>query len=315
LPQSTRTGAAQPATDFEIPPGTHPLESQIEMSQTTNWEIHGAESQTIFGTAYLPDDAPLGCALIAHGFKGYKDFRMIPAFARGLCQAGFVAHAFNFSHSGMTANPDTFERPDLFELDTWNKQIFDIQCVVEAISAGRLAGTGLPYVLLGHSRGGVSAILFAGRQNADSQLPRPAGVITAGSPDNACGMSDSDKNELRDRGYLESPSARTGQILRVGSPWLKEQEADRDAHDVLGNVRKITCPMLVVHGENDETIDVSSAASIAGVAANAQVARISSCNHVFNAPNPPPLDVREIPALHQATERIVQFSRECCRAG
>ena len=60
------------------------------MSQTDEWEIRGANSQTIFGTTYTPDGPPAGCAIIAHGFKGYKDFRMIPAFARGLCRAGFV---------------------------------------------------------------------------------------------------------------------------------------------------------------------------------------------------------------------------------
>ncbi len=286
-----------------------------KMSHTNDWEIRGAESQPIFGTAYEPDDAPVGCAIVAHGFKGYKDFRMIPAFARELCRAGLVVHAFNFSHSGMAANPDTFERPDLFELDTWNKQVFDIQCIVEAIARGRLAGTGLPYVLLGHSRGGVSAIFFAGRQTAGSQLPKPAGIITAGSPDRACGLSDGEKDQLRDRGYLESPSARTGQILRIGLPWLTEQEADRDAHDVLGNVRRIECPILVVHGEDDETISVESAVSIAGAATNARVARIENCNHVFNAPNPPPANAREIPALGQAIDEIVKFSRDCCRAG
>jgi alpha-beta hydrolase superfamily lysophospholipase len=239
---------------------------------------------------------------------------MIPAFAGALCRAGLVTHAFNFSHSGMTNNPNTFERPDLFELDTWNKQVFDIGCVVEAIARGQLAGTGLPYVLLGHSRGGVSVILFAGRQTAGSQLPKPAGLITAGSPDHACGMSDSEKDELRDKRYLESPSARTGQILRIGLQWLTEQEADRDAHHMLDNVRKIECPILVVHGENDETVNVNSAVSIAGAAANAHVARIKNCNHVFNAPNPPPPDVREIPALGQAIDEIVKFSRDCCGA-
>jgi len=284
------------------------------MSQTTDWEIRGAESQTIFGTAYKPDEAPIGCVIVAHGFKGYKDFRMIPAIAAGLCRAGFVAHAFNFSHSGMTANPNTFERPDLFELDTWNKQVFDIQCIVEAIARGQLAGTGLPYVLLGHSRGGVSATLFAGRQTAASQLPKPAGVVTAGSPDFACGMSDTEKEELRAKRYLESPSARTGQILRIGLQWLTEQEADRDAHNVLDNVRKIECPLLVVHGENDETVNVGSAVSIADAAANARVARIKNCNHVFNAPNPPPPDVREIPELAQAIDEIVKFSRDCCQS-
>lgn len=284
------------------------------MSQTTDWEIRGAESQMIFGTAYTPDDAPIGCAIVAHGFKGYKDFRMIPAFAAELCRAGLVAHAFNFSHSGMTANPDTFERPDLFELDTWNKQVFDIQCIVEAIVGGQLAGTELPYVLLGHSRGGVSAILFAGRKTSGSQLPKPAGVITAGSPNFACSMSDAEKDELRRTGYLVSPSARTGQILRVGSQWLTEQEAKPDAHNVLDNVRKIECPLLVVHGEDDETINVASAVSIADAAANARIVRIKNCNHVFNAPNPPPPDVREIPELAQAIDEIVRFSRTCCEA-
>ena len=199
----------------------------------------------------------------------------------------------------------------MFQLDTWNKQVFDIQCIVEAIARGQLAGTGLPYVLLGHSRGGVSAILFAGRQTAGSQPPKPAGVITAGSPDRACGMSDSEKDELRARGYLESPSARTGQVLRIGLQWLTEQEADRDAHNVLDNVRKIECPILVVHGENDETINVQSAVSIADAATNVHVARIKNCNHVFNAPNPPPSNIREIPELRQAIDEIVKFSRDC----
>ena len=279
-----------------------------------DWKIRGAESQTIFGTAYRPHAAPVGCAIVAHGFKGYKDFRMIPPIATGLSQAGFVAHAFNFSHSGMSDNPDSFERPDLFQQDTWNKQVFDIVCILEAIASGELAGTGLPYVLVGHSRGGVSAILFAGRQTAGSPVPRPAGVITAGTPDCACSLSESEKDQLRELGYLESPSARTGQRLRVGLPWLTEQEAAPDAHDVLANVAKIEAPILAIHGENDETVDLSNAESIAAAAKNAWVARVKNCNHVLNTPNPPPTDFRQVPELSQAIDEIVKFSRDCCTA-
>jgi pimeloyl-ACP methyl ester carboxylesterase len=160
----------------------------------------------------------------------------------------------------------------------------------------------------------VSAILFAGRQTAGSQLPKPAGIITAGSPDRACNLSEREKDQLRDKGFLESPSARTGQILRIGLPWLTEQEADREAHDVLSNVGKIECPLLVIHGENDETVNIESAASIANAAAHARIVRIKNCDHVFNTPNPPPLDVREIPELSQAIDEIVKFSRDCCVA-
>ena len=214
----------------------------------------------------------------------------------------------------MTAKSDTFERPDLFERDTWNKQVFDVECVVQAIASGGLKGTGLPYVLLGHSRGGVTAIFFAARQAAELRLPQPAGVITAGSPDHACGLSEREKHTVRDTGYLESPSSRTGQNLRIGLTWLAEQEADPDAHDVLGSLRKIEIPILVVHGENDATINVDSAAAIAGAAANARVVRITNCNHVFNTPNPPPHDFFDIPELARAVDEIVKFSRDCCVA-
>jgi pimeloyl-ACP methyl ester carboxylesterase len=214
----------------------------------------------------------------------------------------------------MTANPDTFERPELFERDTWNKQVLDIQCIVEAVGRRQLAGNGLPYVLLGHSRGGVAALLFAGRQAAGSHLPKPSGVVTAGAPDDACGLSDHDKAELRARGYLESPSARTGQILRVGLPWLAEQEADLGGHDVLKQTRNIECPILVVHGENDETINIAGADSIAKAAANARIVKIKNCSHVFNTPNPPPADIGQVPELEQAVGAIVSFALACTRS-
>ncbi len=284
------------------------------MTRLHDWEIGGAEKQPIFGTAYLPPEDPIGCAIIAHGFKGYKDFRMIPPIARELCAAGLVAHTFNFSHSGVTENADTFERPDLFELDTWNKQVFDIRCIVESISNGMLAGQGMPYVLVGHSRGGVTAILFAGRRAGSSLLPKPAGIITAGSPDHACGLSESQKNELRTSGWLESPSARTGQTLRVGIAWLTEQESDASGHDVLENASKVECPMLVVHGETDATVDVECSTSIAAAATNARVVRIGRANHVFNAPNPAPTDVGAIAELSQLTREITRFAVRCCTA-
>ena len=53
--------------------------------------------------------------LIAHGFKGYKDYGMFPRLARVAAETGFVAHRFNFSHSGMTDRIATFEHPDLFD--------------------------------------------------------------------------------------------------------------------------------------------------------------------------------------------------------
>ena len=120
------------------------------MSIYEQWTIPGADGEAILGNVQLPDGDARGVVVIAHGFKGYKDYGMFPRIAQTAAAAGFIAHRFNFSHSGMTNNTDTFERPDLFERDTWNKQVFDCRAVVEAISNGRLAGGGLPYLLFEH---------------------------------------------------------------------------------------------------------------------------------------------------------------------
>jgi uncharacterized protein len=88
--------------------------------QVLDWTIPGAENQPIYGTTHLPDGShgsPRSVVIIAHGFKGYKDYGMFPRIAHQCAEAGLVAHRFNFSHSGMTNHIDTFERPDLFERD------------------------------------------------------------------------------------------------------------------------------------------------------------------------------------------------------
>ena len=77
--------------------------------------MEGYDGGSIIGSAHLPEGRPRGVAVVAHGFKGYKDYGMFPRIAAALADRGLIAHRFNFSHSGMTNAIATFERPDLFE--------------------------------------------------------------------------------------------------------------------------------------------------------------------------------------------------------
>ena len=105
----------------------------------------------------------------------HSDYGMFPLMAETLSRAGMVAHRFNFSCSGMTNAFETFARSDLFERDTWNQQVGDARRVIGAVASGEIAGRGLPMVLIGHSRGGVTAILTAGRHAGELDL---AGAVT-----------------------------------------------------------------------------------------------------------------------------------------
>jgi dienelactone hydrolase len=286
------------------------------MTKQTPWQLEGppeSERRPIIGDCHEPDGDPLGVVLVAHGFKGYKDYGMFPRIAETLASAGFLAHRFNFSHSGMTNDIETFERPDLFERDTWGRQVADYRRVIEALAIGELAGAGLPFVMFGHSRGGATALLTAGRLAGAASAPQPAGIVTAAAP-GTCNPLDADQQALmRQAGYLESPSSRTGQVLRIGLAWLMEQIDDPEAHDIPTMTARTRCPILVVHGADDPTVPAGAADDIkAAAGGRATVLVIPDCDHVFNTPNPLAPDA---PASDQLTEMLdatVEFATSMC---
>jgi len=287
------------------------------MTDVTSWTIEGADGEPIPGDTHRPAGDAAGVIVIAHGFKGYKDYGMFPRVAARLAEAGFLAHRFNFSHSGMTNNIETFERPDLFERDTWNRQVDDLKAVVNAIHDGRIEGSGHPFILFGHSRGGATVLLAAGRAANDASFPAPAGIATAAAPDTLNRLSDDEERQLMERGYLESPSSRTGQILRIGREWLEEMRADPKGHDLANLVPRITAPILIIHGENDPTVPVECAERLAVMASSAvKIVRIGGehADHVFNTPNPLPDDQPEGPELARLISELTDFARDCCGA-
>ena len=274
-----------------------------------SWSIPGANGAAILGNTHHPPPAiqPRGVILIAHGFKGYKDYGMFPRIAAECADAGFLAHRFNFSHSGMTNDIARFERPDLFERDTWNKQAFDLRAVIDGAYRGEIHGQGLPHVLFGHSRGGVSALLTAGRFARDSAFPQPAAVITAAAPSDSNFLSSEEAAALLKDGFLESPSSRTGQRLRIGRAFLQEQLDDPASHDLLRLVRQIDCPILIIHGEADPTVPVACADAIASAAKRPTIDRIPDADHVFNTPNPMPTDSKPSQQLQALLDAMRHF--------
>jgi alpha-beta hydrolase superfamily lysophospholipase len=285
------------------------------MTTVTSWTIPGALGETILGDAHVPPD-PIGVMLIAHGFKGYKDYGMFPFLAARAAEAGFIAHRFNFSHSGMTGRVETFERPDLFERDTWNRQVEDLRAVVDAIGQGTLAGGDLPLVLFGHSRGGVAVLLAAGRAAGDPDRVLPAAVITAAAPSCCNTLAPDEADRLLAEAFIESPSARTGQALRVGRAYLQEQIEDPAGHDLPAIVARLRCPLLVVHGTDDPTVPATCAGDLtAARGAPGTEVLVAGADHVFNTPNPMPADAAPGDALRALTDAMLPFAREACRAG
>ena len=278
---------------------------------TTDWTIPGADGEAIHGTAHpCLKGAPRACVLMAHGFKGYKDYGFIPLLTGALANTlPVVAHRFNFSHSGMNEDVSTFGRPDLFEKDTWGRQVFDLGACLDAAASGGLPATppGLPVALLGHSRGGVTCLLTASDRFVGDKPNTPACVVTMAAPSRANSLSEAEREAMRERGAIETVSSRTGQTLRIGRAWLDEQLDNPYEFDVLAACTAIGCPVLAVHGEADPTVLPGAAMMIADTCPDGEAYLILDADHVFNTPNPADPHAQNSPQLTELIGVVSSF--------
>ncbi|QDU34212.1 Alpha/beta hydrolase family protein [Poriferisphaera corsica] len=288
------------------------------MPEVLEWTLEGADGEVIIGNTHLPmTDEPLGVLILCHGFKGYKDYGFMPRLAMEGAETGFVVHRFNFSHSGMTNKIETFERADLFEKDTWGKQIDDLKTVIGAVECGDLEGMGLPLVVFGHSRGGMTATLTVSEilnEDVDELGRSICGLITGAAPSYACFLSVGELEEIRTNGKVLSPSGRTGEDLYVGLGWLEEIEAEAKRFDPIRAMRKMRCPVCILHGTEDNTVPMKCAHELAdGAGERAMRVIIPKADHVFCSPNP--LGENDaIPAItHTFISDVVKFAENCVR--
>lgn len=283
-------------------------------TNVTPWTLHGAHDELIRGDAHPPRAGePEAVAIVAHGFKGYKDYGFIPVLTTQLAaRLPLVAHRFNFSHSGIGEDPATFQRPDLFERDTWSKQGFDLRCVMRAAASGELPHTpsDLPIILIGHSRGGVACLLSAGRAFRDGAWLTPSAVIAMSAPDSTLNLTEPEQETLRREGRLETVSGRTGQTLHLGREWLDEQLAAPADHDVLALSAHIRCPVLAIHGQDDPTVSADCARRIAEACSKGAHAILPGGDHVFNTPNPADLDTPMSEQLAGLVDAVEGFIRD-----
>lgn len=271
-----------------------------------NWTLTGAAGEIILGNTHLPATTPRAAAIIVHGFLGYKDYGFFPTIADTLANHGIAAHRFNLSHSGMTEETDTFARPDLFAKNTWNKQVEDIERMIHALDRKELVGPAIPVVLIGHSRGGVASLLCAGRRAVAAMKPMDA-IVTIAAPDTTARLSDEQRSILNEQGHLEVTSGRTGQTLRIDRAFWDEQDAEPEAHDLLGLASNIPSPTLVIHGTDDPTVPSDCAKRIAETIPKARLMLIEGGNHVLNTPNPFAVGSEPSPQLAEALDGIVNF--------
>lgn len=234
--------------------------------------------------------------VICHGFKGFKDWGFFPHAAGRLARAGFTVVSFNTSGSGVGEDGESFD-----ELERWGHQTFtgdlaDLSTVVDYA-----AEQGAPSVgLLGHSRGGGTAVLHAARDRRVTSLATWAAVSTFGrwSPD--------DLTRWRRDGRLDVVNLRTGQVLPMFRDALDDLEANPHRLDLLAASARIAVPWLIVHGTQDESVPLEDGLALerASRSPRTQMLRIEGGSHTFGVRHP---WAGSTPAFDRVLERTVAF--------
>ncbi len=255
--------------------------------QSTEIEFPGSGGRPVRATRHGPSDAPL--VLVLHGFKGFRDWGMFPWLAEGIAEAGLAAVRIDFSHNGVEKHD--FDRLDLFLLDTWTRHQEDLDAVT-----ARFPG---PLGVLGHSRGGGDAILFAAREGRVACTVTLAAVADTMVPDGFEAV-------VRQRGYYPYENARTKQVM----PLARTAFDDARRHSIEAAARSLATPVLLVHGEADESVSPDHARRLEGWIPRSRRLAVPGTGHTFGAVHP---FQGPTPALRTVREAAVAFFREHLR--
>lgn len=229
-------------------------------------------------------EGPFPTVVLLHGFKGFKDWGMFPPTAETLAESGLAVVSMNASMNGVGENLLEFTELERFARNTPRREMADVGRVIDAVETGEIEASldAGRLGLLGHSRGGgVVALVAAGD-------PRVKCLVTWAAVDTFRRYPERAVAEWREKGRIDIPNLRTGQILWQDLEVLEDLEASRDEYDLRAAAGRITVPWLVAHGEQDEAVKAEAADRLGEWAGSAEtrVLKVPNTGHTFGAVHP-----------------------------
>jgi alpha-beta hydrolase superfamily lysophospholipase len=262
-----------------------------------------SEGLAIRGDVHRPGAGPAPFVVCLHGFKGFKDWGFWPETARRLCAEGYGVVRFNFSHSGLGEDPQSFFETTLFETGTFSREVEDLREVLTRLTEGQLPGCedlDVPGVaLLGHSRGSVSALAVA----ASGEFPVRS-VALWNPVSTVSWWDDETRRRWREAGSWEIVNTRTGQIFHMTTALLDDAEKNREKLHPAVNAGRLRVPLLCVVAAEDETVPSAASRRLATAAgALGSLHEIPATGHTFGAAHP-------FPGATPALEEAIRFTSE-----
>lgn len=237
-----------------------------QLVERTRFAFEVRPGDPVRGDLWQPESAVEDAAIVVcHGFKGFKDWGFFPHLSEELARrTGCPVAAFNFTGSGVGDDPESFTELDRFSRNTFTREKEDLEAVMDRLALGRAGDAVFSPVsrfgLLGHSRGGATAVLKAG-------VRRQVRALVTWSAVASTERYRQQYEPTWEAGeVVQIENARTGQQMPLRRNVLDDLRAHPDLLDVTAAASSLEIPYLVVHGEDDESVPVAHARELAEAA-------------------------------------------------
>ncbi len=257
---------------------------------------------------WLPTGRPQPVLVFVHGFKGFKDWGHFPLLGRFFAERGFVFVKLNLSHNGLVVGGSgDLEDLEAFGQNNFSLELDDLGQLLDALHVP--GATPLPAAdldlrrlyLVGHSRGG-SLVLLKAAEDA-----RVAAAATwAAVADLSRYFPEAVLADWQRTGVLHVPNARTGQQLPLDYQIVEDYHAHRARLDLPARLPGLRQPLLLVHGDEDETVPLAALAQLHAAQPTAQTLVVPGATHMLGGAHPwlsPTLP----PDAHRVAERTAAF--------
>lgn len=277
------------------------------MEVQRNIKVSSPAGKPVLIDLFYPSDGKRKPIIIfCHGFKGFKDWGCWNVMAEEAARAGVVFLKFNFSHNGTTINhPDEFADLEAFAQNNFSKEIQDLDAVIDWVIETPLVPETekdrSQIYLIGHSRGGSTALLHAAENSRVKKVVTWAAVADLHTRYSSEEVADW---KLKGRTYVEN--ARTGQDMPLDYQLVEDLQAHPQRLSVKHAVEKLQIPIMAIHGTEDAAVNFEDAIQLKRYNQNVQLNLVPNANHVFGSKHP--WEQKRLPEdLHYALSDSLKF--------
>jgi pimeloyl-ACP methyl ester carboxylesterase len=277
------------------------------ISSPEPFEIEGADGGPLRGDLYAAPLAGPRAVLLCHGFRGYKDWGFIPLLASTIAAQGTPVATFNMSGSGIAGPDGAFTERERFRRNTYAAELDDIDRVARWLRQ-RLDAGDPALGLMGHSRGGAMAVLYA------ASHPEVRTVVSLAAPSRIGVWPDAAFEAWRDHRPHIVRDFRTRADLELGPEIYDDIVKCSAAYDLHRAAASLTIPFLVVQGDRDRSVPLEEGRTLAswGPRETTELAIIENAGHSFQAGD----KIRRTPPqLLEMIERVSAWVRRTMEPG